>query len=168
MTKVHHDRWCCSHSSRGQSFHADDSIACLMRTVDGYIFVSLHHPITLCPEVSNWRALFRTGKKFTHYHDVLDKSLALPVVHSFTGWDSTSSLFEKGKSQDGKHGVYAEVIQAIPYMVLNPYTKLKSDGQHYCQQYRQQPGWCLRSMEELHCQKDKTSESFPPSQDELL
>jgi len=62
-----------------------------------------HHLLTLCPDVNVWVA-FGTGKSFTYYYvnaiyeDLgKEKSLAVPVFHSFTRCDTTSAFFGRGK-----------------------------------------------------------------------
>ena len=80
---------------------------CLVRTVDTDVVViligKLHHLITLCQDVSIWVA-FGTGNNFTYHHinDIYEelgreKSLALPIFHSFMGCDTTSAFFRRGK-----------------------------------------------------------------------
>ena len=82
-------------------------VKCVMRTVDTDVVViligKLHHLITLCQDVSIW-ITFGTGNNFTYYHinaiyeDLgREKSLSLPVFHSFTGCDTTSAFIGKGK-----------------------------------------------------------------------
>ena len=66
---------------------------------------------TLCADIDIWVA-FGAGKHFMYYRinyicHMLgeDKSLALPVFHSFTGSDTTSAFFGRGKKWHGQHGI---------------------------------------------------------------
>ena len=81
--------------------------SCLLRTVDadavGILIRKFHQLITLCQDLSIWVS-FGMGKNFTYHHikDIYEdlgreKSLALPIFHSFTGCDTTSVFFGKGK-----------------------------------------------------------------------
>ena len=91
--------------------HVIDSLnagcsTCLVRTVDTDVVVILigkfHHLLTLNLSAKIWVA-FGTGKNFA-YLDInsisralgKQKSLALPVFHSFIGCDTTSTFFGKG------------------------------------------------------------------------
>jgi len=89
----------------------NECTTCLVRTVDTDVIVFIlgkfQHLMTLCQVISIWVA-FGTGKNLTYYYtnatyNDLDskKSLALPVFHSFTGCDSTSAFFGKGKNSMG-------------------------------------------------------------------
>ena len=88
--------------------HLQDAILnecrnCLVRTVDTdvvvFIIGKFHHLQSLCPNVSIW-IVFGAGKNFSYYcintlyeHLGREKSLALPVFHSFTGCDTTSAFY---------------------------------------------------------------------------
>ena len=62
-----------------------------------------HQLLTINPSASIW-VTFGSGKAFTYFHINSichslgeNKSLALPAFHSFTGCDTTSGFFGKGK-----------------------------------------------------------------------
>ena len=109
---------------------------CLVRTVDTDVIVILigkfHELITLCEEVNIWVA-FGTGKNFTYHHinaiyeDLgREKSLALPVFHSFTGCDTTSAFFGKGKKTAWEAWKsYDAVTSAFSSIALHPFTEVK-------------------------------------------
>ena len=61
-----------------------------------------------------------------------DKSIALPLFHSFTGCDTTSTLFGKGKkSAWDTWNCYPDVTSAFTYMALNPYHKVDADDRYF-------------------------------------
>ncbi len=120
----------------------NDCTNCLVRTVDTDVVVLIgkfHHLITLCQEVSIWVA-FGTGKNFTYHHINAiyenlgrEKSLALPVFHSFTGCDTTSTFFGRGKKSawEAWNCNYDDVTRAFSYMALHPFTEVEVDTQHF-------------------------------------
>ena len=143
-----------------------------------------HHLITLGQDVSIWGA-FGMGKNFTYHHinsiyDVLgkEKSLALPLFHSFTGCDTTSAFFGKGKQSAWEAWkCYPDVTRAFTYMALNPYTKVDADVPHF--QLLEHFTVILydktsdlehvdEARKALYCQKGKTMDTIPPTQDALL
>ncbi len=161
---------------------------CLVRTVDTDVVVILigkfHHLIALCQDVQIWVA-FGTGKNYAYYHinaiyDYLGraKSLALPVFHSFTGCDTTSSFFGKGKRSAWEAWLcYQDVTYAFTHMALHPYTDVEVHSQDF--QLLERFTVVLydkasdlehvdEARKELFCQKGKTMETLPPSQDALL
>ena len=94
--------------------------------------------LTLNLSAKIWVA-FGTGKNFA-YLDINSisralgeqKSLALPVFHSFTGCDTTSAFFGKGKKITWEAwNCYTEVTRAFTYIALIIYTKLDSDSQYF-------------------------------------
>ncbi len=121
-----------------QNNHAN----CLVRTVDTDVVVILigkfHHLITLCQDVNIWVA-FGTGKNFkylhinTIYEDLgREKSMALPVFHSFTGCDTTSAFFGKGKTSAWEAwNCCPDMTNAFTFMALHPYTKVDVDAEHF-------------------------------------
>ena len=85
----------------------DATTPALVCTVDTDVVVIIigkfHHLQSLCPNVSIW-ITFGEGKNFSYYcintfyeHLGGEKSLALPVFHSFTGCDTTSAFYGRGK-----------------------------------------------------------------------
>lgn len=104
----------------------------IIRTVDTDVvtiligqFYSLivHHP-----DIDIWVA-FGMGKSFRHYSINYicnelgeDKSRALPVFHCFTGSDTTSCFFGKGKRSAWKTWKsYPDATSAFLYMGDNPF-----------------------------------------------
>jgi len=62
-----------------------------------------HHLKLFCKDINIWIA-FGVGKNFSYYHIIalyedLGKEipLGLPVFHSFTGCDTTSGFYGRGK-----------------------------------------------------------------------
>ena len=81
--------------------------SCVVHTVDTDVVIILvgkfHQLLTINPSASIW-VTFGSGKAFTYFHINSichslgeNKSLALPAFHSFTGCDTTSGFFGKGK-----------------------------------------------------------------------
>ena len=79
----------------------------VVRTVDTDVVVILlgkfHYLVSVCHNVNIWVA-FGVGKSFSYIHVNTvyknlgqEKSLALPVFHSFTGCDTTSAFYGRGK-----------------------------------------------------------------------
>ena len=77
-----------------------------VRTVDTDVVAILigkfHHFVSFCQSLNIWVA-FGASKYFTYYHINaicqklgIERSIALPVFHSFTGCDTTS-FYGKGK-----------------------------------------------------------------------
>ena len=60
--------------------------------------------------------------------------MALPVFHSFTGCDTTSAFFGRGKKSAWEAwNCYEDVTQAFVYMALHPYTDIEVNVQHFQQ-----------------------------------
>jgi 5'-3' exonuclease len=161
---------------------------CTVRTVDTDVVVILigkfHHLITLCQNVNIWVA-FGTGKNFTYYHINAiyenlgkDMSMALPVFHSFTGCDTTSSFYGIGKKNAWEAWkCFQDVTHAFTYLALHPYTDIKVDSQDFQLLERftvimydktSELEHVNETRKMLFCQKGKTMEALPPTQDALL
>ena len=90
------------------------------------------------PAADIWLA-FGTGTKFRHIHvntmcNVLgiEKSIALPVFHSFTGCDTASTFFGKGKkSAWDAWKSFPEVTSAFLYMANYPHTASTIECEHF-------------------------------------
>ncbi|KAG0724207.1 hypothetical protein GWK47_005234 [Chionoecetes opilio] len=107
---------------------------CLVRTVDTDVLVILigkyHFLASKYPSADIWVA-FGSGKNFLFLHinaicSTLgkEKSTALPVFHSFTGCDTTSSFFGKGKKSVWEAwGAYTEVTDAFNFIVEHPHAQ---------------------------------------------
>ena len=98
-----------------------------------------HALLTMYPAAEIWVA-FGTGKSYTYLHinaicQALgrDKSIALPVFHSFTGCDTTSAFNGKGKKSawEAWNNSYSEVTKAFTYMAEHPHSPLTLDDQHF-------------------------------------
>ena len=161
---------------------------CLVRTVDTDVVVILigkfHAMVAKYPTADIWVA-FGTGKSYTYLHinDIChslgkEKSTALPIFHCYTGCDTTSALCGKGnKSAWEAWTSNPEVTQAFNYMAANPHSPVTIDGQHFklLERYTvvlYDKTSHLHSINEarreLFCQKNKTTEHIPPTQDALL
>lgn len=161
---------------------------CLLRTVDTDVVVILigkfHHLVSLSQDVDIWIA-FGTGKGFMHIHINAicaglgrDKSLALPVFHSFTGCDTTSAFFGRGKKSAWEAWVcYPEVTNAFTYIASNPFSNVEIGSE--CFQLLEHFTVVLydktsdlehvdEARLELYCQKGKNMETIPPTQGALL
>ena len=94
---------------------------CLVRTVDTDAIViiveKLHYLREQHPVADVWIA-FGTGRNFRYLHinaicNALgrEKAIALPIFHSVTGCDTTSTFLGKGRSQHGMHGKHSQRLQ---------------------------------------------------------
>ena len=160
----------------------------MARTVDTDVVVILigkfQHLMTLCADLKIYVA-FGTGKSF-HYINInaiyeklgSEKALALPVFHSFTGCDTTSSFFGRGKkSACEAWNCYPQVTRAFTYMALHPYTELDTYNENFKLLERftviLYDKNCYfdsvnEARKELFCHKSKSMEKLPPTQDALL
>ena len=107
----------------------------------------------------------------------LEKSTALPVFHSFTGCDTTA-FFGKGKRSAWEAWKsFTEVTTAFIYIANHPYMKINIE----CEHFKLLEHFCVVIYDktsilelvnvcrkELFCQKNRTMESIPPTQDPLL
>ena len=151
---------------------------------NGYTIGKFHQLITLCEDVNIWVA-FGKGKNFTYHHinamyeDLgREKSLALPVFHSFTGCDTTSAFFGRGKKSAWEAWkTYREVTDAFAHIALHPFTEVDVDSQHFQQLERfavlvydktSDLQHVDEARKELFCHKGKTMDRLPPTQDALL
>lgn len=162
--------------------------ACLVRTVDTDVLVILigkyHFLASKYPSADIWVA-FGSGKNFLFLHinaicSTLgkEKSTALPVFHSFTGCDTTSSFFGKGKKSVWEAwGAYTEVTDAFNFIVEHPHAQITVD----CQEFQMLERFTVviydktsplvsvnEARKELFCQKNRTMENIPPTQQALL
>ena len=174
-------------------FHLQDALAtgsttCLVRTVDTDVVVIIigefHTLLTKHPAADIWIA-FGTGKNFQYMHinaicHALGKckSMSLPIFHCFTGCDTTSAFFGKGKKTAWEAwNSYPEVTKAFIYMATHPHAPLTKESQHfrYLERFTvvlYDKTSSLESVDEarreLFCQKNRTMENIPPTQDTLL
>ena len=97
---------------------------CLVRTVV-IIVGKLHYLCEQHPAADVWIA-FGTGRNFRYLHinaiyNALgrEKAIALPIFHSVTGCDTTSTLFGKGKkSAWDAWKAFPEVTKAFTWLVI--------------------------------------------------
>ena len=159
---------------------------CLVHTVDTDVLVILlgkfHHLSTLCQGVNIW-ANFGSGENYIHYHinTIYDnlgrkKCLSLPVFHCFTCCDTTSAFFGKGKKSAWEAWkCFPDVTSAFEFMALHPYSQLGINIQHFqllehftVILYKTSSLHQIDARKEQFCQKGKTMERLPPTQDALL
>ena len=163
------------------------SSTCLVLTVDTDVVVILigkfHALLTKYPAADIWVA-FGTGKNYTYHIDTIchtlgkDRSTALLFFHCCTGCDTTSAFCGKGKkSAWDAWNSYPEVTQAFNYIAANPHTPVTIDAEHFrlLERYTvvlYDKTSDLQSVNEaqrkMFCQKNKTMEHIPPTQDALL
>ncbi len=161
---------------------------CLVRTVDTDVIVILigkyYSIISRYPAADIWVA-FGSGKNFI-YLDInaiskdlgVDKFTALPLFHCFTGCDTTSSFFGKGKKSAWEAwNAYPEVTQAFNNMVAYPFHPVTVQSRDFQTlerftiiMYDKTSTLHLvnEARKELFCQKNKAMENIPPTQDALL
>ena len=143
-----------------------------------------HALLAKYPAADIWIA-FGTGKNFTYIHnnDVCndlgnEKSMALPVYHSFTGCDTTSAFLGKGKKSAWEAWkCYPEVTLAFLYMASHPHIQIIVESQHFqllecftviLYDKASNHKFVNEARRELLCQKNKTMETIPPTQNALL
>ena len=93
---------------------------CLVRTVDTDVVVIIigkfHHLQSLCPNVSIWIA-FGAGKDFSYY---CINTLYEHLFHSFTGCNTTSAFYGRGKKSAWESwNCFDDITQAFAYMALD-------------------------------------------------
>ena len=94
-----------------------------------------HCLVAFCQSLNIWVA-FGAGKHFTYYHINTicqklgtERSIALPVFHSFTGCDTASSFYGKGKRSAWE--ACDDVTQMFTYMALHPLSIIDIDSPHF-------------------------------------
>ena len=114
------------------------SNSCLLRTVDTDILVIItgkfHTLLSWCRYLD-----FSTGKHFTYYHfnkiaTALGKEecVALPTFHSFTGYDTISAIFGKGKlSVWAASKCYHAVTEADRYIAEKPFVTIDMTSNNF-------------------------------------
>ncbi|KAG1675721.1 Monocarboxylate transporter 12 [Nymphon striatum] len=157
-------------------------------TVDTDVLVILigrfHHLLTLNKDADVWIS-FGTGKNLTYYSVNAiccaigrERSIALPLFHSFTGCDITSCFHGRGKRMAWQAwNSYPEVTQAFSYMAMNSYANATKDDVYFKLLERfvvvlYDKTSSLDSVDEdrkeLFCQKCRSMENIPPTQDALF
>ena len=108
----------------------------------------------------------------------IEKSNALPAFLSFTGNDTTSTFFGKGKKSAWEAWKsFPEVTNAFLYMASHPHTPVTIEWEHFKLLKR----FCVviydktsnlefinDARKEPFCQRNRTTEMIPPTQDALL
>ena len=166
----------------------DGATTCFVRTVDTDVVVivasKIHALLTDHPAVDVWIA-FGTGKNFIHIHinEICsslgkDRSMTLPIFHSFTGCDTMSSFYGKGKKSAWEAWKsYPDVTQAFLHVARFPHSTLTMEAENFQLLERftvilYDRTSSLKSINEarreLFCQRSKTMETIPPTQDTLL
>ena len=115
--------------------------ACCVRTVDTDVVVVIIGMFSklqkFIPAADIWVA-FGTGKHFTYYNINAialalgeEKSTSLPVFHSFTGCDSVSAFYGKGKlSAWAAWQCFSEVTEAFSFFAKKPFITLDINSDH--------------------------------------
>ena len=149
------------------------------------IIIGKFHALTANhPAADIWIA-FGTGKNFMYIHinticNALgrNRSMALPIFHSFTGCDTTSSFWGRGKKSAWEAWkAYPEVTKAFLYMVSNPHLPITVEAQHFqllehftviLYDKTSDLEFVDEARRELFCHKNRTMENIPPTQDAHL
>ena len=97
------------------------------------------------------------------------------MFHSFTGCDTTSTFYGRGKKLTWEAWkCFNDVTQAFTFMALHPFAALNFDTPHFQLLERftvilyDKTSNFLELRQELFCQKEKTMERLPPTQYSLL
>eukprot|EP00745_Piridium_sociabile_P012394 TRINITY_DN190_c0_g1_i6.p1 TRINITY_DN190_c0_g1~~TRINITY_DN190_c0_g1_i6.p1 ORF type:complete len:743 (+),score=169.21 TRINITY_DN190_c0_g1_i6:247-2475(+) len=161
---------------------------CLVRTVDTdvvAILIGKYHSLTSQHQMAAIWVAFGTGKNFM-YLDInaichalgKDRSTALPIFHSFTGCDTTSAFFGKGKKSAWEAwNAYVEVTEAFNNFMNHPYMTVTVN----CKQFQLLERFTViiynktsnldsvnEARRELFSQKNRPMEKIPPTQEALL
>ena len=160
------------------------SKTCLIRTVDTdvvVILIGMFEQLTAICQMANIWVAFGTGKNFTYYHvnDIAttlgtEKSVSLPVFHSFTGCDTVSAFYGKAKASAWTAWkCFPEVTEAFYYIAKHPFIDLDKDSRLFellerftVVLYDKTSQLCFvnEARQKLFCQKDKVSmEALPPT-----
>ena len=158
---------------------------CLVRTVDTDVVVILigkfFHFKTLNSAANIWVA-FGSGKNFSFWHVNTichnlgrQKSQALPFFHSFTGCDTTSSFFRKGRKLAWEAwNSFPEVTGAF---VFDPFTPIEAESPNFILLQRftillynkhSSAELVNEARQELFCRENKSMENIPPTSNALL
>ena len=156
----------------------------LVRTVDTDVVIILvgkfYDLIAASPGADIWVA-FGMGKYFSFISINLicaslgkSKSQSLPVLHAFSGCDTTSSFNGKGKKSVWQAWQeYQDVTPSFEYLANNPFQRLDSSSQYFQSLERftvilYDKTSPLTSINEarmsLFCKNNKAMDKLPPSQ----
>ena len=161
---------------------------CLIRTVDTDIIVILvgkfFYLLSLNPNINIWVA-FGKGKTFSNWHinsvcTLLgkEKSSALPVFHSFTGCDTTSGFYGKGKKIAWEAWKsFPDVTRAFTNIAIHPFVPLTDNSHTFSLLERfavvvYNKTCHLESVDEtrmeLFCHRNRTIENLSPTRAALF
>jgi hypothetical protein len=129
---------------------------CLVRTVDTDVVVILigkfYYFTTLNSNANIWVA-FGSGKNFAFWHINTichslgeERSLALPFFHSYTGCDTTSFFFRRGKRLAWDAWKCFPDVSTRVALILIPLLQifnLPSSGKIYCNLVQQEQQHCI-------------------------
>ena len=156
----------------------------LVRTVDTDVIVILVGAFfrlnTMYPAANIWVG-FGTGKHFQYYninsicHQLGEsKSTALPFYHAFTGCDTTSQFFGKGKKSSwDSWKSFPDVTKAFQCTISHAFQLLQLGSpvfelleRYTCILYDRTTSMCSVNelRQELFCKGSKMMENIPPSQ----
>jgi len=161
---------------------------CLVRTVDTDVVIILigkfYYFTTLNSDANIWVA-FGSSKNFSFWHINTifhnlgeEKSLGLPFFHRFTGCDTMSSFFRKGKRLAWEAwNCFPDASTAFSWAALNPFTQFDGKSQTfrllerftivlYCKNSNIEI--VDEARMELFCKDNKAMENIPPTSDALL
>ena len=161
-----------------------------MRTVDTDVVIILLGKFSLLHKINNsyaaiWVAL-GTGRNFKYLQINAisrslgeEKSLAMPYFHSFTGCETTSSFFRKGKKITAWEAwkSYPDVTTAFVTFALDPFLDFNRQSQIFGLLQRFTvvlyiKGSTLKHIDELRkehfCRDNKLMENLPPTTDALF
>ena len=160
-----------------------------IRIVDTDVIViligKLPHLLTVNSDANIWVA-FGTGKNFVFWHINTiccsnlgeEKSIALPLFHSFTGCDTTSSFYRRGKKTAWEAwNNFPEITSAFSRISLQPFENFDAATSHFRMLERYTVLLYNKSSTledvnearmELFCRENKSMENIPPTSDALL
>lgn len=160
----------------------------MIRTVDTDIIVILigqfFRLCSIYQDIDLWVG-FGTGKNYRHYHinSICHRlgeelSYSLPGFHAYSGCDTTSSFFGKGKKSAWEAlKSYPEARKAFLYIHNHPFAPVDSASQLFAHLERltiilydktSQQEKVNEARRELFSKKGRSLENIPPTQDALL
>ena len=159
-----------------------------VRTVDTDVIVIMtgifYKLSSLYPSADIWIA-FGMGKnfRFVHVNEICDclgrrKSKALPFFHAFSGCDTTSAFFSKGKKSIWQAWqAHPDAIEAMEHLADHPFQKLDMDSDCFrilerlvvVMYDRTSHTGCINEARRLlFCQMNRSMEKLPPTKNCFL
>ena len=153
----------------------------MLLSLTGLFFKLIHS----CPILDLWIA-FGTGKHFRYIHinEIArnlgaEKARALPAFHSFTGCDTVSAFFGKGKvSAWAAWEHFPAVTEAFTFVAENPFASLETNSKCFkllesfvVVLYDKKGDLCSvdQVRRKMFCKRDRFDmKSLPPTQGALL